>query len=243
MMDTFLATLVSGKPRTSYYGTFTDPISSVMLQPMLDRLFARRLVSPMQKSLLPHWYLSLMYQNHWGYMFLLTMLDVSTRYVHASPLRVISAKNIVKSLLDFFSHFGMPHRIQTDGTSYFVGNVFKAALTEWGIQHRVFSPYHPQTQGAVERSHQTTKSILRKYALQFNTHWDDDLPYLLFALREVPNESTGFSPSELVFAHEVRRPLYVIRDQHLDNTEKSISLGDLVSNVKVRMRRCKQLVE
>ena len=145
-------------------------------------------------------------------MFLLTMLDVFTRYVHATPLRVISAKNIVKSLLDFFSHFGMPRRIQTDGASYFVGNVFEAALTEWGIQHRVSSPYHPQTQGAVERSHQTIKSILRKYALQFNIHWDDDLPYLLFALREVPNESAGFSPSELVFAHKVRGPLQVIRD-------------------------------
>ena len=178
-----------------------------------------------------------------GHMFLLTMLDVSTRYVHATPLRVISAKNIVRSMLDFFSHFGMPRRIQTDGASYFVGNVFKAAMTEWGIQHRVSSPYHPQTQGAVERSHQTIKSMLRKYALQFNTHWDDDLPYLLFALREVPNESTGFSPSELVFAHEVRGPLHVIRDQLLDNTEKSFSLGDLVSSVKIRMRRCKQLAE
>ena len=178
-----------------------------------------------------------------GHNYLLTMLDVSTRYVHATPLRVVSAKNIVKSMLDFFSHFGMPRCIQTDGASYFVGNVFKAALNEWGIQHRVSSPYHPQTQGAVERSHQTIKSILKKYALQFDAHWDDDLPYLLFALREVPNESTGFSPSELVFAHEVRGPLHVIRDQLLDSTEKRFSLFDLVSTVKVRMRRCKQLAE
>lgn len=178
-----------------------------------------------------------------GHQYILTLLDVATRYVHATPLRVITAKGVVKGLLDFFSHFGMPRRIQTDGASYFVGNVFKAALAEWGVSHNVSSPYHPQTQGAVERSHQTIKSILRKYALQFHTHWDDDLPYLLFAMREVPNESTGFSPSELVFAHEVRGPLHVIRDKLLERTEKSISLIDLISDVKVKMRKCRQLAE
>ncbi|KAK4316340.1 hypothetical protein Pmani_012470 [Petrolisthes manimaculis] len=60
-----------------------------------------------------------------------------------------------------------------------------------------------QTQSAIERSHQTLKGISRKYALQFQSKWDEDLSYLLFVLRDSPNESTGFSPYELVFAHQV----------------------------------------
>ena len=45
----------------------------------------------------------------------------------------------------------------------------------------------------MERSHQTLKSILKKFALLFGTDWEDNLPYFLFVLRDSPSESTGFS--------------------------------------------------
>jgi len=59
------------------------------------------------------------------------------------------------------------------------------------------SPYHPQTDVLVERFNQTLKSILRKTAKEEGKDWDKLLPYLLFAYREVPQSSTGFSPFEL----------------------------------------------
>ncbi|CAC5417984.1 unnamed protein product [Mytilus coruscus] len=39
--------------------------------------------------------------------------------------------------------------------------------------------------------------------------WDEYIPYLLFAYREVPNESTGFSPFELLYGRHIRGPLLV----------------------------------
>ena len=45
----------------------------------------------------------------------------------------------------------------------------------------------------MERSHQTLKSILKKFALLFGTDWEDNLPYFLFVLRDSPSESIGFS--------------------------------------------------
>ena len=43
-------------------------------------------------------------------------------------------------------------------------------------------------------------------------NWDKDLPYLLFAIRSVPNEALGLSPFDIIFAHQVRGPLEVLRE-------------------------------
>ena len=61
------------------------------------------------------------------------------------------------------------------------------------------TPYHPQTDGLVERFNQTLKAMLRKSATEDGKDWDKLIPYLLFAYREVPQASTGFSPFELVY--------------------------------------------
>ena len=117
------------------------------------------------------------------------MVDVASRYVNAVPLRKVTASAICKHLELFFGTFGVPCQLHTDGASYFVGNIFKDFCKSLGVKHAVGSPYHPQTQGTVERSHQTLKSILKKFALHIETDWDDNLPYVLFVLRDSPSES------------------------------------------------------
>lgn len=45
------------------------------------------------------------------------------------------------------------------------------------------SPYHPQTDGLVERFNKTLKSMLRKFVTDTGSDWDQWLPFLLFAYR------------------------------------------------------------
>lgn len=49
--------------------------------------------------------------------------------------------------------------------------------------------------------------MLRKYCLETEKHWDEGVPFVLFAAREAVQESLGFSPAELVFGHMTRSPL------------------------------------
>ena len=72
------------------------------------------------------------------------------------------------------------------------------------------SPYHPKTNGAVEQFHCTLKAMLKKYE-QDQRGWDTLLPYLLFAYREFPNQSTGFSPLDLMFGWHLRGALDVLK--------------------------------
>lgn len=75
------------------------------------------------------------------------------------------------------------------------------------------SAYHPESQGALERWHQTLKAMLRKYCLEAKVDWDEGIPFVLFAAREAVQESLGFSPSELVFGHTPRGPLKSMKEK------------------------------
>ncbi len=72
---------------------------------------------------------------------------------------------------------------------------------------RVSSAYHPESQGALERFHQTLKTMLKTYCPESEKEWDEGLPLLYFPSEKTVQESLGFSPAELVFGHTVRGPL------------------------------------
>ena len=55
--------------------------------------------------------------------------------------------------------------------------------------------------------------MLRKYASEDGKDWDRLLLYVLFAYREAPQESTGFSPFELLYGREIRGPLDVLKEE------------------------------
>ncbi|XP_067255058.1 uncharacterized protein [Chanodichthys erythropterus] len=171
-----------------------------------------------------------------GNQFLLTIMCSATRFPEAVPLRKITAPVVIKALLKFFSTFGLPKVVQTDQGTNFLSNVFRQVLKTLGITHRISSAYHPESQGAIERFHQTLKSMLRKYCLSSGKEWDEGVPLVLFAVREATQESLGFSPADLVFGHTVRGPLKVVKDRMLNDkkpTEQNVL--DYVSRFRERL--------
>ena len=147
-----------------------------------------------------------------GNNYLLTVMCQVTRYPAAYPLRTITTKSVVKALTQFISVFGIPKIIQSDQGSNFTSHMFAEILQQLQIKHNKASAYHAQSQGALERFHQTLKSLLRSYCTELGGDWEEGLPWLLLAAREVVQESTGFSPNYLVFGHKVRGPMAVLRD-------------------------------
>ena len=50
--------------------------------------------------------------------------------------------------------------------------------------------------------------MLRAVAEDFPDSWDQTLPWILFAYREVPVETLGFSPFELLYGRSVPGPFF-----------------------------------
>ena len=147
-----------------------------------------------------------------GNEYLLTIMCTSTRFPEAIPLRNIKTKSIVKALIKFFTFVGLPKSVQSDQGSNFMSGIFQQVMHELGIKQFRSSTYHPESQGALERFHQTLKNMIRSYCFDTEKDWDEGIHLLLFAVRESVQESLGFSPFELVFGHSVRGPLKLERE-------------------------------
>ena len=136
-----------------------------------------------------------------GNQYLLTIMCGNTRFPEAFSLRNIKAPKIVKALIKFFTLFVLPQSVQSDQGSNFMSGLFQEVMFQLGVKQFKSSAYHPQSQGALERFHQTLKSMIRAYCVQEKKDWDEGIPLLLFAVREAVQTSLGFSPFELVFGH------------------------------------------
>lgn len=66
-----------------------------------------------------------------------------------------------------------------------------------GIDRLKISPYHPQTNGAIERWHSCLKGMLRKMDDR-KTGLNRLIKYCLLAYRATPHAATGFSPFEMI---------------------------------------------
>ena len=79
------------------------------------------------------------------------------------------------------------------------------------IKHMI-SPYHPMGNGLVESFNEELKQMLRRLCTEQPREWNKLIDPLLFAYREVPIESTGFSPFELLYGRSERGPMKILKE-------------------------------
>ena len=210
-----------GKPNQTIPKAQLQPI------PAFDEPFSRILIDCV--GLLP--------QTKSGNEYLLTIMCTSTHFPEAIPLRNIKTKSVVKALIKFFTFVGLPKSVQSDQGSNFMSGIFQQVMHELGIKQYRSSAYHPESQGALERFHQTLKNMIRSYCFDTEKDWDEGIHLLLFAVRESVQESLGFSPFELVFGHSVRGPLKLLKEKFLSNDETPLNLLQYVSDFRNRLSR------
>eukprot|EP00731_Ephydatia_muelleri_P021177 Em0013g904a len=162
--------------------------------------------------------------------------------VEAVPMRSIDAENVAEELLKLFARVGIPVEILTDQGSNFTSQLLSELYSMLHIHGIRTTPYHPLTDGLVERFNQTLKAMLRKTAVQEGKDWDLLIPYVLFAYREVPQSSTGFSPFELLYGREVRGPLDVVKETWEASERSNQSVVSYVVNIREKLEKMMALV-
>ncbi|GFN84562.1 reverse transcriptase [Plakobranchus ocellatus] len=146
------------------------------------------------------------------YEYILTLVDLSTRWAEGVPLRHISAKDVAQSLFDLFCRVGFPCEIQSDRGQQFMSQALREFNSLTNIKHFLSSPYHPQTNGVVERFHSTLKGMLRKLAFDSSSNWCQYLNAALFAFRYQVHTSTDYSPFFLLYGRSPRGPVEILHD-------------------------------
>ena len=130
-----------------------------------------------------------------GNRYVLVVVDYFTRFATAVALRDKTAATVAEALVvKVFLIHGPPRRLLTDNGSEFRNELLDEVCGYLKTKKFYTSPYHPQTDGVVERLNQTILKMLKVYVREDQQDWDKLLPYVLFAHNMTKTDATGVSP-------------------------------------------------
>ncbi len=87
---------------------------------------------------------------------ILVIGDCFTRYMCAAPMKNEQATTIASILLsEWILRFGPPENLLRDRRKPFLSKIIEEMCKLLGVHKTTCSPYHPQTDGVVERFNRT----------------------------------------------------------------------------------------
>jgi transposase InsO family protein len=187
-------------------------------------------ITPVPRAEAPftHWFMDCLgpiFNHKVDYNYCLVLVDSATRWPAAFPLRTLTAKHVCEALLKLWMVTGIPMAISSDNATNFTSKLNRELLKRVGCSPRFNTPGHPQSSGLVERMVGTIKNMIHKVAYDHPKRWHQYLDFILWALREVPNETTGVPPWVLAFGHLPRGPLAVLKEAWCGEVDLPLDLG------------------
>ena len=172
-----------------------------------------------------------------GHKYILCLVDSCTRWVEAVPLKSLTAKEACDALISIFTRTGIPGTIINDNGTNLVSGLNKELHKRLGIEMRCSTPGHPEGNSLVERWNQTLKRMLNLVVNSDSPRdWDKQLPFLLWAYKELPNDTTGISPYQLLYGKMGRGPLAILKDTFANDLNDSIPLNHSVQQYMDKLR-------
>jgi hypothetical protein len=101
---------------------------------------------------------------------------------------------------------GTPEKILIDEGSNFLRDVFKNTRKLLRIKKLQTTPFYPESNGSLERSHRVLKEYLRHYIKEDQSNWDEWVPYAVYVYNTSTHTSTGYTPFELVYGFKSAMP-------------------------------------
>jgi transposase InsO family protein len=169
----------------------------------------------------------------WGWYYLATVMDDYSRYIITwelcSNMESADAKRVVGHALQTADlvQDSRP-RLLTDNGSCYVSNAFREFIDQENMGHVRGAPYHPQTQGKIERYHRTMKNIVKLE----NYYFPGDLRASIEAFVDYYNneryhESLGnVTPADVYFG----------RQKQIINRRKEIKLETIKKRRKMNQK-------
>ena len=155
-------------------------------------------------------------QTSGGNKYIITATDYFSKWPEAGPLPDKTVIGVADFFFSLFCRHGWPKRILSDQGTEFVNAVsrytirtilsihqfvvvfyYRCLYERTEVEHRISSPYHPQTNGLDERTNQTLIRTLKKLTTT-EEDWDQYIDAALYAYRISVQGSSRFSPFFLI---------------------------------------------
>lgn len=142
---------------------------------------------------------------------ILGIVDYFSRHLELEIMQKVTAQGTIAALEPHFVRFGYPVTITLDNGSQFISREFEDYCKERNIELNHTTPYFPQENGEIERQNRSIVKRL-KIANVERKDWKEEMNKFLLAYRTTPHNTTGKTPSELMYGFTIRSKIPSIRD-------------------------------
>ena len=101
----------------------------------------------------------------------MVITEYLSKYPYAVAIKSKTAEEIAKNLFDYICLFGPPKILLSDQGKEFLNECVNKLSSLTGIERRVTSSYHPQTNGLTERFNGTLVTAIRKHTEAEPENW------------------------------------------------------------------------
>lgn len=155
--------------------------------------------------------------------FLMVIHDRLLGSVTLEPMSSMNAEACAEKFIQcHWRYHGFSHALTSDRGSNWVGHFWKTLCKRVGIQQRLSTAFHPQTDGGTERMNQEIITYLRAYISYAQDDWAKLLPSAMVAINNRDNSKTGFSP------------FFLTHGYHLDSIQRQTISSTNRKDPKVR---------
>jgi hypothetical protein len=172
-----------------------------------------------------------------GKKYIVTAMDYLIKWPEARVLTEATAEKVADFIYEqIICQHGCPQIILTDRETHFNNNLVNRLLEKFQIKHLLSTPYHPQTNGLVERFNRTLCESLAKMSNKTND-WDLFIPPVLFAYRTTKHSTTKVEPFFMVYGRSARLPMDELEeDNRMAENNRLHNLIDEVPHIRQKAR-------
>lgn len=175
--------------------------------------------------------------------YILTICDTLTRHLTTVPIPNCESNTIVKAFTEkYLLIYSCPRILLSDNAQNFKSDIIKEFCEYFKIKKFFSTPYRPQSNGILERSHQELKKYIRCYLENLSVdNWESLLPLATFNFNTHANVSL-YSPHELTFGSAPQLPHEDVFNVIDDSYDYSSYLGKLKSTLTSLHNRTKDVL-
>ena len=150
-------------------------------------------------------------QTKAGHTAIYVIIDRLTKLTHIVPTTDnATAPDVAEMFIDtVVKHHGLPRNIVSDRDAKFTSKFWEAFCEQIGIQMKMSSAYHPQTDGQTERMNRVIIDMIRHYVDPMHNDWDEHFTAAEFAINNAYQKSIGTTPFRLTYGQDPLTPVSV----------------------------------
>ena len=171
--------------------------------------------------------------------YLLVVYDDYSRFTEVEITTSTSARATIPKLDKLFATHGIPETVKTDNGPPWNSYEFNDFANYLGFHHQKVTPLWPEANGMVERFMRTLKKTIQTAQVEGKV-WQQELWSFLRNYRATPHSTTGVSPAEALYGHQIRTSLPQI---HIPSTANNQNRSKILERDRKAKQNMKQYAD